>query len=76
MKDNTVRDSSEVMPELITSFVENIIENSDGLDLKSEIGINNAVWMIIDHYDIATEGQLKMNFDDVHAELMLQLGKK
>lgn len=73
MPDNKTVDAIDVMPELIRSAVQNAIENSEGLELQSKVGLEELVWMIVDHHDIMTQCEIKMDFHAVLEELQSQL---
>jgi len=73
LKNNTTADAVAVMPEVIQEVVRNALENVEGLDLDTEEGLEHTVWQIIDHYDIVTQGEIKMNFDEVYRELQALL---
>lgn len=72
MKDNSTAQASEVMPELIKSVVEDVIENPEGLDLYTPEGVEDAVAMIIDYLEAST-GE-KVTLLDVAREFQRQWG--
>jgi hypothetical protein len=72
MQDNTTAQAKDVMPELIQSAVQNAIENPDGLDLNSTVGIEDAGEQIAYYLEAVTEE--KVEVQAVIAELKRQLG--
>lgn len=71
MQDNTTAQASDVMPELIKSAVQNAIENSEGLDLNSTAGIEDAGEQIAEYLEAVTEE--KVDIQAVIVELKRQL---
>lgn len=73
MKDNTVRDSADVMPQLIQSAVQNALEYINLEELHSTYAVKNLVWEIVDYNEIISQGEIRMDFDQVLEELVQQL---
>lgn len=73
MKDNTVRDSADVMPQLIQSAVQNALEYIDLEELHSTYAVKTLVWEIVDYNEITSQGEIRMDFDQVLEELVQQL---
>lgn len=71
MPDNTTASAVDVMPELIRSAVQNALENSEGLDLNSTTGIEDAGWKIADYLEVVTDE--KIDAQAVIAELKRQI---
>lgn len=71
MPDNTTASAVDVMPELIRSAVQNALENSEGLDLNSTAGIEDAGWKIVDYLEVVTDE--KIDAQAVIAELKRQI---
>lgn len=71
MPDNTTASAVDVMPELIRSAVQNALENSEGLDLNSTAGIEDAGWKIADYLEVVTDE--KIDAQAVIAELKRQI---
>lgn len=71
MPDNTTANAVEVLPELIKSAVQNALENSEGLDLNSTAGIEDAGWKIADYLEVVTDE--KIDAQAVIAELKRQI---
>lgn len=70
MPDNTTANAVEVLPELIRSVVQNVLENSEGLDLRNDAGIADAGEQIAYYLEIIT-GE-KVDIQTVIAELKRQ----
>jgi hypothetical protein len=71
MRDNSTENAVDVMPELIRSAVQNAIENSEGLDLNSIAGVEDAGVLIADYLEVVT--RVKVDVQAVIAELKQQL---
>ena len=71
MRDNSTANVVDVMPELIKSAVQNAIENSEGLDLNSTEGIEDAGEQIADYLEVVTKE--KVDAQVVITELKRQL---
>lgn len=71
MRDNSTANVVDVMPELIKSAVQNAIENSEGLDLNSTEGIEDAGEQIADYLEVVTKE--KVDAQAVITELKRQL---
>lgn len=70
MPDNTTANAVDVTPELIRSAVQNALENSESLDLRSKAGIADAGEQIAYYLEIST-GE-KVAIQTVIAELKRQ----
>lgn len=70
MPDNTIKHAVDVMPELIRSAVQNALEASEGLEIRSKASIEELGWMITDYLEIST-GE-KVDVLDVITELRRQ----
>jgi hypothetical protein len=75
MRDNTVRDSADVMPQLIESAVQNALEYMDYEELQAEQALKNLAWEIVEYHEIASQGEIRMDFDDVLQKLESELSR-
>lgn len=73
MKDNTVRDSADVMPQLIQSAVQNALECIDHEELNNTYAVKTLAWEIVEYNEITSQGEIRMDFDQVLEELVQQL---
>ena len=71
LPDNSIANAVDVMQQLIESAVQNAIENSDGLNLRSKAGIQATAELIVDYLEIST-GE-KFDVQAVITELKRQL---
>lgn len=55
LPDNTTANAVDVMQQLIESAVQNAIENSEGLDLNSTAGVEDAGKQIADYLEVVTK---------------------
>lgn len=70
MQDNNVQDLSDVISQVIEEAVQNALENSEGLDLRSRAGIECVAWMIVDYLEVITA--YKVDLQSVISELERQ----
>ena len=72
LKDNSTADAKDVLPLIITSTVENVLqETSEQLDAKDTAQIESVAWQIVDYIEISTHE--KVDVCDVIAELKRQV---